>query len=139
MAARDVLTLFEHEGVYFTTVFGSHKSEAPESVDGFFEALGPEGVGALEACFSGHDHVNNGIVRYDGVLLGYNYSIDNLAYSNICRYGAQRGCTVFTLRQDGDWSYVRKNAYRDYDIDPDRFYDVAYDTPMYPDWAPPQN
>lgn len=115
---------------------GCHRtSEAPESVDGFFEAMGPDGIDTLEVCFCGHDHVNNGVVRYRGVVLGYNYSIDNLAYTDICLYGAQRGCTVFTLK-GGEWSYEHKNAYLDYGVDPSRFYAVRYDAPMYPDWAP---
>lgn len=116
---------------------GCHRTdESPESIDGFFEAMGPDGIDALEACFCGHDHVNNAVVRYRGVLLGYNYSIDNLAYTDICLYGAQRGCTVFTLKNGGEWSYEHKNAYRDYGVDPNRFFAVNCDTPMYPGWTP---
>lgn len=110
--------------------------EDPNDLDGFFETLGPDGLNALEACFCGHDHVNNAVVRYRGVLLGYNYSLDNTAYTDIARYGLQRGCTVFALSEDGSWSCQHKNAYRDYEIDPEKFYSVELETQMYPDWAP---
>ena len=116
---------------------GCHRTdEAPNGADGFFEALGPDGIGALEACFCGHDHVNNAIVRYRGVLLGYNYSIDNNAYTGIDRVGAQRGCTVFTLGDGGAWSYERKNAYRDCGVDAKLFVDVQAGELLYPGWAP---
>lgn len=110
--------------------------EDPNMLDGFFEAMGPEGIDALEACFCGHDHVNNVAVRYRGVLLAYNESVDNNAYKDIARYGYQRGCTVFTLSDGGEWSYERKNVYRDCGADAQLFMDVQYDAPMYPDWVP---
>ena len=116
---------------------GCHRTdEDPNDIDGFFEALGPDGINALEACFCGHDHVNNVFVRYRGVLLGYNYSIDNLAYTGLDSVGAQRGCTVFTLESGGAWSYERKNAYRDCGVDANLFVDVRTDELLYPGWAP---
>ena len=116
---------------------GCHRTdEDPNSLDTFFETLGPDGLDVLEACFCGHDHVNNGVVRYKGVLLGYGYSLDNLAYDDICKFGAQRGCTVFTISGDGSWDYAHKNVYTDYGADTDRFFEVRLDTQLYPDWAP---
>ncbi|MBE7005389.1 MAG: hypothetical protein E7425_14125 [Ruminococcaceae bacterium] len=116
---------------------GCHrKEEAPESVDSFFETLGPDGIGALESCFCGHDHVNTVAVRYRGVVLSYNNSMDNLAYKGISEYGAQRGCTVFTIQSDGEWSYERKNVYLDYGADADKFWHVDTKTQLYPDWVP---
>ncbi|MBO4914343.1 MAG: metallophosphoesterase [Oscillospiraceae bacterium] len=112
------------------------KEDPPGSIDGFFEALGPDGIGSLEACFCGHDHVNDAIVRYRGVLLGYNRSVDNLAYSGIAGYGSQRGCTVFTLRDGGEWSYELKNVYIDCGADPEAFFHVELNTPLYPNPVP---
>ncbi|MCR5073467.1 MAG: metallophosphoesterase [Clostridiales bacterium] len=108
----------------------------PEHADGFFEALGPDGINTLEACFCGHDHVNSAVVRYKGVILGYGLSLDNNAYKDIWNYGLQRGCTVFTLKDGGGWSYQHKNAYLDYDIPTDTFYHVRLDTHLYPEWMP---
>ncbi len=110
--------------------------EDPAALDGFFEAMGPDGLDTLEACFCGHDHVNDALVRYRGVLLGYNRSVDNLAYTGIDRVGAQRGCTILTLR-GGEWSYERKNVYADCGADASRFVPVSPDARLYPDWAPP--
>lgn len=116
---------------------GCHRTDRkPEDADGFFEALGPDGINTLEACFCGHDHVNTAVVRYKGVILGYGLSVDNTAYAGICHYGLQRGCTLFTLKDGGDWSYEHKNAYLDYGIPTDAFYPVRLDTHMYPDWVP---
>ncbi len=116
---------------------GCHRTgEEPNALDDFFETLGPEGIHALEACFCGHDHVNDAAVRYRGVLLAYNESVDNNAYTGIAESGYQRGCTVFTLADGGAWTYERKNVYRDCGADANLFADVRYDTPMYPGWAP---
>ncbi|MBQ6469202.1 MAG: metallophosphoesterase [Lachnospiraceae bacterium] len=116
---------------------GCHRTETdPNDLDGFFETMGPDGINTLESCFCGHDHVNNGVVRYKGVLLGYGYSLDNLAYDSICEYGLQRGCTLFTLKDGGEWSYEHKNAYLDYGVETDRFYEVNLETQLYPDWVP---
>ena len=90
----------------------------------------------MEACFCGHDHVNSAVVRYKGVILGYGLSVDNNAYDDIRYHGLQRGCTVFTLKDGGDWSYQHKNAYLDYDIPTDMFDSIRLDTHLYPDWVP---
>ena len=61
---------------------------------------------------------------------------DILAYDSICEYGLQRGCTLFTLKDGGEWSYEHKNAYLDYGVETDRFYEVNLETQLYPDWVP---
>ncbi len=110
--------------------------EEPNSLDGFFEAMGPDGLGSLEACFCGHDHVNDAVVRYRGVLLAYDRSVDNNAYTDIAQSGYQRGCTVFSFLPGGDWTYERKNVYLDCGADANKFILVDYSKPMYPGWSP---
>ena len=82
--------------------------------------------------------MNNAVVRYKGVLLGYGYSLDNMAYDDIWLHGPQRGCTIFTLDESGGWNYVMKNVYTDCGADPDKFYPVDVDTLLYPGWSPDQ-
>ncbi|MCR4747089.1 MAG: metallophosphoesterase [Clostridiales bacterium] len=108
----------------------------PNDVDNFFEILGPDGIDAIDACFFGHDHVNNAVVEYRGVTLGYGYSLDNTAYAGIAGYGLQRGAMVITVKPDGTWSQVHKNAYTDYGCDTDAFIHVNLDDYLYPDFAP---
>ena len=85
-------------------------------LDSFFERLGPDGLNVLEACYCGHDHVNNAVVNYRGVDLCYCYSIDNLAYEGIAESGLQRGATIVTISPDGSRTTEYKNAYRDYGL-----------------------
>lgn len=99
----------------------------PRDNDKLFEELGPEGLGSMEAIFVGHDHTNNVTVSYKGVLLSYGYSIDNLAYTDLAKYGLQRGATVVTVKNDGSFSQVHKNAYLDYGVEKDKFYDINLD------------
>ncbi len=87
------------------TVFhGVHPEE-------FFETV--EALGSTKAIFVGHDHINNAIVEYKGINLVYGYSIDYLAYSDIDTQGAQRGCTVINLSQDGELDISLSNYYQD--------------------------
>ena len=108
----------------------------PRDVDNFFEELGPGGIDIMDACFFGHDHVNNAVVEYSGVVLGYGYSLDNTAYADIASYGLQRGAMVITVKPDGSWTQVHKNAYTDYGCDTDAFIHVSLDNQLYPDYAP---
>ena len=96
-------------------------------IDRFFETLGPDGANVLEACYCGHDHVNNAWVNYKGVDLLYGYSIDNLAYSDINYSGLQRGATIITIAADGTRTTDYKNAYLDYGVPTDEFVDVYTD------------
>ena len=79
--------------------------------DEFFETGLTHG---LKAVFCGHDHYNNFSISYKGVRLTYGMSIDYLAYSGIFKVHAQRGCTVITLDNAGDFNSVPKNYYKDY-------------------------
>lgn len=70
-------------------------------------------LGSTKGIFVGHDHVNNLTLEYKGIRLTYGMSIDYLAYTNLNSEGAQRGCTVIGLTQDGDLSVSLENYYQD--------------------------
>lgn len=111
---------------------GGITREGPlEDIDKFFETLGPDGIDVLEACYCGHDHVNNAVVNYKGVDLCYGYSVDNLAYTDINYSGAQRGATIITISPKGKRRTEYKNAYKDYGIPADKFVDVYTDHLLY--------
>lgn len=113
------------EKVYFGGI--SNKDIAPDKQDSLVETLGIE-MKSAEAFFCGHDHVNNAVVKYNGVILSYNYSVDNIAYGNkISEVGAQRGNTIITVANDGSFTMEHRNAYKTYDIDPDKFVHVETD------------
>ena len=95
-------------------------------IDSFFETLGPDGMNILEACYCGHDHVNNVWVNYRGVDLIYGYSIDNIAYDNIDKSGLQRGAVIITIAPDGSRTTEFKNAYLDYGIPANGIYTDRY-------------
>ena len=113
-----------------------YKDKAPEDNDILFEELGPDGINSLQGIFCGHDHVNNATVEYRGVVLAYGMSIDNIAYSNIAKYGLQRGAMVITIENNGDYTITHKNAYLDYGVDSHKFYDVDLEHHLYEDYAP---
>lgn len=106
---------------------GITKEGALADIDKFFETLGPDGLKVLEACYCGHDHVNNAWVNYKGVDLIYGYSIDNLAYTDISYSGLQRGATIITIAADGTRKTEFKNAYTDYGVPTDKFVEVYTD------------
>ena len=108
----------------------------PKDVDNFFEELGPDGINTMEAIFCAHDHTNNAVVEYKGVLLAYGNSLDNTAYSGIAAYGPQRGAMVITVKNDGTWTQEHKNAYKDYGADTNKFINVDASTWYRPDYAP---
>ena len=110
--------------------------DAPLEADTFFETLGPEGVGALEAVFCGHDHTNNVAVLYKGVTLAYGMSMDNNAYDDIAMSGLQRGCTIIEIAEDGSVTWEYKNAYKDLGVEKDKFVDVYLDHYYYEGYAP---
>ena len=116
---------------------GCHNLEvAPNDNDKLFEQLGPDGINSLEAIFCGHDHVNNAMVNYKGVILAYGMSLDNTAYKGINKSGLQRGAMVVTVKNDNTFTVEHKNAYLDYGVDQNKFYDVYLDKYLYPDYAP---
>ncbi len=79
--------------------------------ENFFETMLE--LGSTKATFCGHDHVNNVILEYKGINLVYGMSVDYLAYSNLKTEGAQRGCTVINLTQDGELEITLENYYQD--------------------------
>lgn len=116
---------WDEDKIYFGGI--SNTDIAPEDQDLFFEVMAEE-MGSVEAIFCGHDHVNNGVVYYKGVMLAYGYSVDNIAYGNeISNVGSQRGATVITVSPDGTFSEVHKNAYKDYGCETDKFVPVDPD------------
>ncbi len=66
-------------------------------------------LGSTKATFVGHDHVNNVIMKYKGVLLVYGKSIDYIAYadprSDICKDDSGRGGTLITLKDNTSFVY----------------------------------
>ena len=83
--------------------------------DEFFETILE--LGNTKGIFFGHDHCNNFIIEYKGVLCSYGYSIDYSAYDgDLENKGLQRGCTVLTLTPDGELTVeniVHENYYQD--------------------------
>lgn len=74
-------------------------------------------LGNTKAMFFGHDHLNNFVLDYKGVLFSYGYSIDYSAYGgDLENKGLQRGCAVLTLTPDGEFNaenIVHENYYQD--------------------------
>ena len=112
----------------------SNKEISPKDQDELFETIGPDGINSLEGIFCGHDHMNNAVVNYRGVMLSYGNSMDNLAYKDICLSGLQRGATVIKIKQNGLWTEAHKNAYLDYGVSATKYYDVFLDRLYYPDY-----
>lgn len=79
--------------------------------ENFFETMLE--LGSTKGTFCGHDHINNAIVEYKGIQLVYGMSVDYLAYTSLASAGAQRGCTVINLTQDGELSVSLENYYQD--------------------------
>lgn len=65
--------------------------------------------------FFGHDHFNNFMMNYKGVVFSYGYSIDYIAYGNIDKMGYQRGCTVieFNSKTPSDITVTHENYYQE--------------------------
>ena len=95
-------------GGYHETDEKSYCGVYPEQ---FFETVLK--LGSTKGLFCGHDHINNAVLDYKGVKLVYGNSIDYTAYSSIDEQGAQRGCTVITLSQQGELSVSHENYYSD--------------------------
>lgn len=74
-------------------------------------------LGNTKAMFFGHDHLNNFVLDYKGVIMSYGYSIDYSAYGGgLENKGLQRGCTVLTITPDGEFgieNIVHENYYQD--------------------------
>lgn len=79
--------------------------------NGLFDAF--KKSDSTKGVFFGHDHLNSFSIMYDGIRLSYGHSIDYLAYSGIYKYGAQRGCNIIELEQDGSFDCHLENYYQD--------------------------
>lgn len=90
---------------------GDEKSYCGIYPDNLFETMLE--LGSTKGIFCGHDHVNNAVLDYKGIKLTYGMSIDYLAYTDLNKKGAQRGCTVINLTQDGNLSISLENYYQD--------------------------
>lgn len=70
-------------------------------------------LGSTQGFFYGHDHLNNFVLEYKGIIMSYGYSIDYFAYGGIDRYGYQRGCQMITVHPDGSFDIIHENYYQD--------------------------
>lgn len=86
-------------------VYASDKNE------GMFDKI--KELGSTKGVFFGHDHTNNISFMYDGIQLGYSYTVDYLAYMGINKYGLQRGCAVMEVHPDGTYDRTLENYYQD--------------------------
>lgn len=81
-----------------------------ETDDNMFETI--RELNSTKALFYGHDHLNNLVLNYKGIILSYGYSIDYSAYSEIDKQGYQRGCTVITCSGDTSFNITHENYYQ---------------------------
>lgn len=79
--------------------------------DNFFETM--LSLESTDSVFCGHDHKNNFSLSYKGIRLSYSYCIDYLAYFGIHKLGAQRGCTVIDIFENGLIDFSFQNYYQD--------------------------
>lgn len=79
--------------------------------DELFETM--QALGSTQGVFCGHDHLNNFSIEYKGIRLTYGMSIDYLAYQDIHRKGAQRGCTIITIDNSGCFESENQNYYQE--------------------------
>lgn len=70
-------------------------------------------LGSTQGFFCGHDHLNNFCLNYKGINLTYTYSVDYLTYFGISKNGANRGCTVIDIYQDGSYTSHLESYYQD--------------------------
>ena len=107
----NVKWLYGHDGEEGDVVVYASESEIGDQL--FEKAIE---LGNTKAMFFGHDHFNNFVMDYKGILFSYGYSIDYIAYGDIGSKGYQRGCTVLTLTPDGEFDaddIVHENYYQD--------------------------
>lgn len=83
--------------------------------DNLFEKM--EEMGSTKAIFNGHDHYNNVTFSKNDIIFSYGYSVDYLAYVGVSKEGSQRGCTMITVKEDGNIEINKYNYYSDrYDL-----------------------
>jgi len=101
------------------------------SIDNLYESFTDEMI----CYFAGHDHCNNSAVKYGNTILSYSYSLDNLAYSDIEKFGLQRGGTVITIKED-ETTIEHKNLYNVYGLNSEG---IEIDKYYYNDEVTPAN
>ena len=105
---NEVNSFTGHDGENGEVVYSSNVT------DNLFETV--ERLGNTKAMFFGHDHYNNFVMNYRGVIFSYGYSVDYTAYFGIKKEGYQRGCTVLTITPDGEFdesNISHENYYQD--------------------------
>lgn len=102
---EDVKYYYGETGEIDIVVYPSEKNY------GFFDKA--KELGSTQGMFFGHDHLNNISLEYEGIRLTYSYTVDYLAYSEIMKYGSQRGCTVITVSPSGEFDCHAENYYQD--------------------------
>lgn len=55
---------------------------------------------STRAMFAGHDHTNNYLAEYQGILLAYSLSIDYVAYKDIDKTNDYRGVTIISVHDN---------------------------------------
>ena len=70
-------------------------------------------LGSTQGMFYGHDHLNNFVLEYKGIIMSYGYSIDYFSYADIDKWGYQRGCQMITCHTDGSFDIEHENYYQD--------------------------
>lgn len=68
----------------------------------FFEAAVDNGL--IRGIFCGHDHLNTLSLTFKNIRMTYGMSIDYLGYKHIGKRKIQRGGTLITLEDNGEWS-----------------------------------
>lgn len=107
----NVKWLYGHDGEEGDVVVYASESEVGDQL--FEKAIE---LGNTKAMFFGHDHFNNFVIDYKGMIFSYGHSVDYIAYGDIGNKGYQRGCTVITLTPDGEFGaddIVHENYYND--------------------------
>lgn len=106
----------ENDTVNVKHLFGKVGESAPyvycsEIEEEMFETI--LALGSTKAMFYGHDHLNNIMLDYKGVILCYGYSVDYFAYWEIDKVGSQRGCTIINCSTDASFEIIHENYYQD--------------------------
>ena len=77
---------------------------------GLFEAI--KKSKSTTNVFCGHDHTNNAVVNYKGVMLAYGYSYDNEAYGHVNDFSVEfEGITLNYIQASGYGSYSMRTKF----------------------------
>lgn len=102
--ANDLYENGSSEVIYYYGILGEtmiDKICCSKYESGLFDAAVESG--STKAFFFGHDHYNNQSLEYKGIRMTYGYSIDYLAMPGIENDTEQRGATLITLKEDGNY------------------------------------